>query len=172
MMPFGADSPDDPDEVFKINERFFSALASVAGKLGVTLCLENMPFRSFSLSEIEKITELTDKINSPHLKLCFDTGHANMFDQPIGKLVRDGGERIAIIHVHDNLGDRDAHLPPYFGNIDWGDFVEALYDVGFSGVMNIESSPERLSGYAEMSDGEVRDAEREMAKYAKLLAGD
>ncbi|HKE09807.1 MAG TPA: hypothetical protein VKB48_18385, partial [Candidatus Acidoferrum sp.] len=28
-------------------------------------------------------------------------------------------EQIVSAHIHDNLGDKDAHLPPYDGSIDW-----------------------------------------------------
>ena len=172
LMPFGEHSAERPDEVYEINKRFFSALASVAGKLGVTICLENMPYMEFPLSETEKLLELICDIGSPHLKLCLDTGHANMFDKPIGAIIRDtGADYIKIIHVHDNLGDKDAHLPPYSGNVDWGEFCEALYDIGFAGVMNFETSAKRLEGYSDMSAEEKREAERQVAKYAELLGG-
>jgi len=28
-------------------------------------------------------------------------------------------EHIASAHIHDNLGDKDSHLPPHDGSIDW-----------------------------------------------------
>lgn len=172
LMPYGANSPEGAGEVYEINKKFFSALASVAGKLGVTLCLENMPFPEFPLSEAEKILELIKDISSPHLRLCFDVGHANIFDKRIGEVIREvGADYVKIIHAHDNLRDRDAHLPPYSGNVDWGDVCEALYDIGFDGVMNLETTPERFEGYALMSADEQRAAERELAKYARLLGG-
>ena len=172
LMPFGEHSAQQPEEVYEINKRFFSALASVAGKLGVTVCLENMPYREFPLSETEKLLVLIKDIDSPHLRLCLDTGHANMFEKPIGAVTRDtGADYIRIIHVHDNLGDKDAHLPPYSGNLDFGELCEALYDIGFDGVMNLETSARMIEGYSEMSAEEKREAEREVARYAQLLGG-
>lgn len=172
LMPYGEHSPEKSDLTYEINKRFFTALASVAGKLGVTVCLENMPFGEFPLSESEEILKLLLDVNSPNLKLCFDTGHANMFDKPIGEAIRELGARyLKIVHVHDNLGDRDSHLPPYSGNVNWADFCEALYDIGFDGVVNFETSPERCEGYSEMTEDEVRAAEKEMASIARLLAG-
>lgn len=173
LMPYGANSPEGAPEVYEINKKFFAALASVAGKLGVTLCLENMPYPNFPLSETGRLLELVRDIGSPHLRLCFDIGHANIFEKRIGDAIREAGfDFIKIIHAHDNLGDRDAHLPPYSGNVDFGDVCEALYDIGFNGVMNFETTPERLEGYAMMSAEEQRAAERELAKYARLLGGE
>lgn len=172
LMPYGEHSSEKEDEVYLINKKFFSALASVAGKLGVTLCLENMPFLEFPLSKTDKILELIKDIGTPYLKLCFDTGHANMFGGRIGDAVRDAGaDYIKIIHVHDNFGDADVHLPPYSGNVDWGDFCEALYDIGFDGVMSLETSPKEIYGYSEMTEESVREAEIELSRYAKLLGG-
>ena len=95
------------------------------------------------------------------------------FRETFAAPIREAGfDFIKIIHAHDNLGDRDAHLPPYSGNVDFGDVCEALYDIGFDGVMNFETTPERLDGYAMMSAEEQRAAERELAKYARLLGGE
>lgn len=172
LMPFGEHSPDRPDEVYEINKRFFSALASVAGRLGVTVCLENMPFVEFPLSGSDKILELLRDINSPYLKLCFDTGHANMLGEPIDGAVRDAGvEMLKIVHIHDNMGDRDSHLPPYDGNIDWGRAIEALYDIGFDGVISLECSPVRCEDDSATSEEQIREKEKEVASVAKLLAG-
>ena len=172
LMPFGENSDKNANEVYEINKRFYTSLSSVAGKLGVTVCLENMPFKNFPLSETEKIMELLRDVNSPHLKLCLDTGHANMFEKPIREVIHDAGaDYLRILHVHDNSGQRDAHLPPYEGNVDWGDFAEALYDVGFDGVISLETSPESFEGFARMSADEQREREIYLSRLAKLIAG-
>lgn len=172
LMPFGVDENINPDEVYEINKRFFKALSDVAGKLGVTVCLENMPFREFSLSSPESILKLIEDIGSPHLKFCFDSGHANYRSESMrDSILTVGKERLAILHIHDNFGDSDSHLPPYDGNIDWAELVEALYEIDYSGVMNIESSPAKIAGFADMSEAEKTEAELNLAKIAKLLAG-
>lgn len=172
LMPFGVDEPTSPDEVYEINKRFFTSLSDVSGKLGVTVCLENMPFREFPLSSSADILKLIREINSPHLAFCFDTGHANYYGEDASASIIDAGELLAVLHVHDNFGDTDAHLPPYDGNIDWAAFAEALYSIGYSGVMNIESSPKKIQGFDKMSEKEIEEAELSLAKIAKLLAGE
>lgn len=172
IMPFGAESSEKPEEVYEINKRFHTALASVAEKLGVTVCLENMPFREFPLSSTESIIALIKDINSPALKFCFDTGHALYYGESVAEAVKTAGsEYLRILHVHDNCGDEDSHLPPYEGVIDWAEFVETLYNVGYDGVMNLETNPSKYAGFKSMSENEKREREAELAKIAKLLAG-
>ena len=54
------------------------------------------------------------------LQFCFDFGHANVFS----KAPRDDwfsfmNGNIFALHVHDNFGMLDSHLPPGMGNIDF-----------------------------------------------------
>lgn len=172
LMPYGENSSENPDEVIEINKKFFSALANVAGSLGITVCLENMPFKKFPLSTVEAITDFLKELDHPNLKMCFDTGHANIFPARMSDMLEYAKDFIRIIHVHDNPGDADIHLHPYDGSIDWADFVEGLYNIGYSGVFNIETAPIRHRENAlDFTDDEVRERERKLAKLARLLAG-
>lgn len=161
LMPYGVNSPEAPDEVYAINRQYFAALANVGKNLGITVCLENMPFTDFPLSTPERIAELVRDINSPYLKICFDTGHANMFGTPIGESVRELGELIAVVHAHDNFADDDTHNVPYNGTVDWMNFAEALFDIGFDGVISLECKPETEDEAGELG----------LAKTGRLIAG-
>ena len=156
LMPYGANSPENPEEVYKINKTFYTALAGVAGKLGITVCLENMPHPSSTLAATKDILALIEDIDSPHLKFCFDTGHANRLGESVGESIRAAGKNLKILHVHDNFGDGDSHLPPYDGTVSWHEFAEALYEIGFDGILNLESSPKKLPDFDRMSDAEIR----------------
>jgi sugar phosphate isomerase/epimerase len=82
---------------------------------GVTIALENR------VDELGSPSSLQHFITDTHLhdlRLCFDTGHAHLetgveagFD-----MMRD---RVATVHVHDNHGEKDEHLLPFEGTIDW-----------------------------------------------------
>jgi sugar phosphate isomerase/epimerase len=63
------------------------------------------------------------------LKVCFDTGHAHMAGgvQPAFRMLRD---RIAVMHVNDNHGDKDEHLLPYEGEIDWAQAIPDFRSAG------------------------------------------
>jgi sugar phosphate isomerase/epimerase len=82
---------------------------------GVTIALENTP------DELGAPASLQHFIAETHLhelKLCFDIGHAHMEDgvESSFDAMRD---RIVTTHIHDNHGEKDEHLLPYSGTIDW-----------------------------------------------------
>ena len=166
LMPFGI-TGENPEEVYNINKRYFEALCKVGAGLGVTVCLENTPVPVFALSRCEDILRLVKEINSPYLKMCFDTGHSNILSEPIGETVRlIGRDFLKILHCHDNDGENDSHLPPYEGTVDWAEFCEGLYDIGFDGVINLETEPTKYR-----AKDTPREAEIDLSKIGKLLAG-
>ncbi|GAA5080945.1 hypothetical protein GCM10023336_74480 [Streptomyces similanensis] len=63
----------------------------------------------------------------PRLLACLDTGHANVFSAaPLADWVSGLADRLAYIHLSDNLGDADDALPPGDGVIDWPAFTAAV----------------------------------------------
>ena len=45
---------------------------------------------------------------------------------------------LATTHVHDNHGQRDDHLAPFEGTIDWTGALMALQKIGYDGTMMLE----------------------------------
>ena len=84
-----------------------------------------------------------------------------MFGTPIGESVRELGELIAVVHAHDNFADDDTHNVPYNGTVDWMNFAEALFDIGFDGVISLECKPETEDEAGELG----------LAKTGRLIAG-
>jgi sugar phosphate isomerase/epimerase len=64
------------------------------------------------------------------LRFNFDIGHAHLADGPeaerIEKAFAPLGELAVSAHIHDNHGEKDEHLPPYQGSIDWESAVRTL----------------------------------------------
>ena len=90
-------------------------LAIFAKHRGVTIALENTPDElgaPESLEQFLKETHLND------LKLCLDTGHAHM-ETKVESAFEIMRERIVTTHIHDNHAEKDEHLLPYNGTIDW-----------------------------------------------------
>ncbi|MDR1405420.1 MAG: sugar phosphate isomerase/epimerase [Candidatus Methanoplasma sp.] len=83
---------------------------------GVTVAVENMP--SFEIMMGQTPEGLFDLIDGTDLKICFDIGHANTMGM-IDGFIDLFGDRIANIHIHDNMGDRDAHMTIGDGSIDF-----------------------------------------------------
>ena len=171
LTPFGIGG-DRAEEAVEIHRAYYPALAKVAGKLGIVVCLENLPFVDFPLSRVEDVCDLVNEINSPYLKMTFDAGHANIFEGRISDKLRYAGALVKIIHAHENDGTADSHLRPYEGTVDWADFAEGLFDIGFDGVFNLETAPfYKNQSTADLSESEVLEGELAFAKIAKLLAG-
>ena len=75
---------------------------------------------------------------------CVDTGHSNKamrFGNPKpGDVIRRLGSSIVCLHLNDNDTLTDQHKPLLTGTIDWNDVFDALDEVGYSGVYNMEIS--------------------------------
>jgi sugar phosphate isomerase/epimerase len=87
---------------------------------GVTLAIEN------TLSEMGDpayLKQFVDETRLAGLRFCFDTGHAHLADGPeearLEKSFEPLRELVATAHIHDNNGEKDEHLPPFEGTIDW-----------------------------------------------------
>jgi len=109
-----------PDEEYDLR-KFDAALTSIehlkiyAKERGAQVLLENTPNE---LSTPERLLEFIQYTRFDDVKICFDTGHAHMTGgvQPAFQTLRD---RIVSTHVHDNRREKDDHLLPYDGEIDW-----------------------------------------------------
>jgi len=90
-------------------------LAIFAKHRGVTIALENTP------NEIGSPASLVQFVKDTHLhnlRFCFDTGHAHIEGGAVAgyHAMRD---LVVTAHVHDNHGEKDEHLLPWEGTIDW-----------------------------------------------------
>ena len=144
LMPYGTGDllSGKAEETWKINLEFMPKLVEFAKTQGVTVCLENMPMHDFSISHPKEILKFVNTVNDDNFKICLDTGHIAVFqDLSIGDVVREFGDMMKVMHVHDNLGDGDRHLWPTRGRLDWHEFSRALKDIYFDGVFSLETAP-------------------------------
>lgn len=141
IMPYGADSLPDPERFMDMNRDFFSRLIEKAMAAGVVLALENMPMKKLILSTPQQVLDFVREFETPWFRICLDTGHAAVFGLSPADAVRlIGRDYLACLHVHDNDGARDLHWTPYSGVIDWEDFSCALHEIGFDGVLSLETN--------------------------------
>lgn len=132
-----------------------------AEKLGVTICIENS---WYPLCTPENLLMLKKEFPSPNLGFCYDAGHANIMDN--GRLHSAGSafngwktagfdctppwENMALekmlphivnCHLHDNMGDSDAHTLPGRGNVNWQHIITTLQKAPALRVIQSEVSP-------------------------------
>lgn len=144
IMPCGVEEAGTPDEVitWELNLLFMRELLELAKGLGITICLENMPFPKFSLASPDAVLRFVREMNDEYFKICLDTGHAAVFlESNVGEAVRRLGAQIRVLHIHDTKCGLDLHLMPYMGVIDWKDFSKALRENDFDGVFSLETVP-------------------------------
>jgi sugar phosphate isomerase/epimerase len=118
-----ARSRDVPDQ--RRWDATFSSLEHLslfARQRGVTLAIENTPGEMATPENLKKFLEETRLTN---VKICFDVGHAHLEGRTMADLeaIRD---LIVTTHIHDNRGERDEHLLPYDGTIEWDALITAL----------------------------------------------
>ncbi|MBN2710989.1 MAG: TIM barrel protein [Planctomycetes bacterium] len=118
-------------------ERYAERLAPViaaSGEAGLLLSLENTP--QVSPDDVNEIFAAISALPIPteHVGLCLDIGHANLCastrNDYIGFLNRIAAEvRIIHLHLHENYGDADTHLPLFTGPAEKNDAgVVLLFD--------------------------------------------
>ena len=166
LMPY-YDTAEGAEEVWALNEAFVAELADYAAQYGVTVCVENLPFPKYPLTTVEQVCTLVDKVNRSNLKVCLDVGHAAIFyGADVGAAVRYIGNRLEAVHVHDNMGEQDEHLIPGDGIVDFDGFCAALKEIGFSGVISLETSAKNTG----RPEAEWDSRERRLASIAKGFA--
>jgi sugar phosphate isomerase/epimerase len=109
-------------------------LCECAAAFGASVAVENMQHRA----DWEFLVEMVNASGMPNAGLNVDTGHANIGDLGVEQAIRLGGGRILTTHLQDNHGERDEHLPPGCGDLDWPGCLRALREVGYSGVLMVE----------------------------------
>jgi len=94
---------------------------------GVTICVENT---TSEMGEAAYLRSFVDETRLTAIRFNFDVGHAHLAEGPEEERVTKSFEPlrdlIASAHIHDNHGEKDEHLPPYDGSIDWPAAVALL----------------------------------------------
>ena len=99
-------------------------ICDYASKFDIQICLENtLPGHLGCF--LEELLEMRERLKLPLIKFCLDTGHYNLGSSQDDKLVFMAPD-IAEMHIHDNKGDKDSHLVPGDGIIDWEKLFEIL----------------------------------------------
>ena len=124
-------------------------------ELGMSLLLENMlPHLLFG--RIQDMLYIMGAVESTSVGTCLDTGHAHLAGElPMG--IYKLSCHLRMVHINDNKGDWDGHLPPGEGDIDWKDVMTQLERNGFRGGLILELSNRHGNDYDKLMQ-EARDA--------------
>jgi sugar phosphate isomerase/epimerase len=94
---------------------------------GVTICIENT---TSEMGEPAYLRSFIDETRLTGLRVNFDVGHAHLTEGPeserLARNLEPLRELVVSAHIHDNHGEKDEHLPPYDGTIDWPAVLRVL----------------------------------------------
>lgn len=129
-------SPETEAQNLKDNIEYYKPLVEAAEKYKVGIALENMSSR---LCKAEHLNQMVDALDSPFVGICWDTGHAHIAKQPQAESIRLMGHRLHALHIQDNDGISDHHMPPHFGTIEWDPLMAALREINYPGDFTFEA---------------------------------
>ena len=111
-----------------------------AERAGITLFLENLNFEPddaeihYMAHTVEECRFYFDAISSERFGWAFTVNHAHLVPEDVdGFLDAFGVSRIGEVRLADNLGDKEVHLNPGEGNIDFPAAFGRLESSGYTG---------------------------------------
>lgn len=147
------------DEEWKQTSRFIDSIAPLAKELGITICIENL-YDSIGghlvegpccdvKKAVKRIDHINEKYHAEVLGFCFDTGHANLVGIDFESFITELGERLKVLHIHDNDGSADLHQIPFTftknrenrSSTDWDGFIRGLRNIKYNNVLSFETAP-------------------------------
>jgi sugar phosphate isomerase/epimerase len=166
------------EENKELNRKYYLELIPYLKEYDVYLAVENM----FSIDPETKLIcptgcssaeEMVDYIDTfgERFVACLDIGHSNLIHQKGYEhinpchMIETLGSRIKTLHIHDNNGKDDQHLPPFIGNINWTETMGALKKIGYNGNISLEAD----NFFSVVDSKAVLPAEKMMFACAKRL---
>lgn len=87
---------------------------------GITICLENV-----LETQPEPLLHVLEGVDDPRLRICLDVGHANAYPpRSVFDWLSVLAPYISHFHLHNNIGDFDAHQPLDQGSIPMTTFLQ------------------------------------------------
>ena len=114
--------------------------AAYAEEKGAHLLLENMNREpedaevNYLGHTLDECRHLFDNLTSPNINWTFTINHATLVPEGIdGFIDAFGIERMREVRVADNLGDKEHHMYPGTGSINFGSLFSRLEGMGYTG---------------------------------------
>ena len=131
-------------------------LRAFAKPLGVRILLENIPNE---LSAPDRLVEFIRAAHFDDVGVCFDVGHAHL-ESGVAQSFEILRDLIFSTHIHDNKRDRDSHLWPGAGGVNWQETMQLLRSAPNTPPLLLEVE----------GDEKVNPAERMQETFGKLEA--
>jgi protein FrlC len=114
-------------------------LGDFAAERGMRLAIETADrYETDLVQTTDDALRLLSDLRRDNLGVLLDTGHFHVVGESLPQAVHKLGPTLFHVHVDDNLGQRDQHLVPGDGNIDFISFIAALRQAGYAGYLSAE----------------------------------
>jgi len=137
-----------------------------ARHVGVTICVEN------TLSEMgdpQYLRSFVDETRLTGIRFNFDIGHAHLAEFPeeerLEKSFAPLRDLVSSVHLHDNHGEKDEHLPPYDGSIDWPTAIKTLQFAPQSSLPLVLELKEKTGPEAPTAAEQLATARKSMDRF-------
>ncbi len=117
------------------NLDYFAPHIELAKKVGTGIALENLfehpnEGRRYTAT-VEELIDIVDSFKDSSVGICWDFGHGNLMGIDQNKALRQIGKRLVATHVADNSGERDDHVAPFYGQIEWAPLMNTLKEIDY-----------------------------------------
>lgn len=129
----------DPELVISETVSYAKKLFADSGVTKTGIAIEN----STSMKSIDTTIGIHDTLKDAGYDVCYclDVGHCHLnrkYDNHIPSVVLQLGDRLKMLHLHDNCRNADLHAVPFAGTIPWEDIMVALKQIDYTGDFNLE----------------------------------
>jgi sugar phosphate isomerase/epimerase len=103
----------------------------------VEVMLENAA-ESYEITDLKDFKYIVDRV--PELKVHLDVGHAFLYGgmKNVENFIKTFKNKLVHIHIHDNHGKRDEHLPLGAGSIDYKKIIKLLKKAKYNKTITFE----------------------------------
>jgi len=117
--------------------RSLRELVEYGKKYNVEVMLENAA-ESYEITDLKDFKYIIDRV--PDLKVHLDIGHAFLYGgmKNIENFIKIFKNKIVHIHIHDNNGKWDEHLPLGAGSIDYKKVIKFLKKIKYNKTITFE----------------------------------
>jgi sugar phosphate isomerase/epimerase len=136
IHPFYLRGHQDERVTYERNIDVLNQISEYCQNIGIQPMFENYitPFAS-----PQAFLEIKKRVKG--IKIHLDVGHCNLAgrsDKVTEEFFKKFKEDIIHLHMHDNKGFKDEHLPLGCGTIDWIKIIEILKRSGYDGTITLE----------------------------------
>ena len=136
---------------------------------GVTVCVENT---QSEMGSPDYLRAFVDETRLTGLRFNFDIGHAHLAEFPEEKRLEKSlsplRDLVSSVHLHDNHGEKDEHLPPYDGSIHWPEAIQLLKSAAQNGGLPLILELKQKGGHdAATVSEQLSSARKSLDRFEK-----